>query len=104
MNRNLPTGRFVITAEVAPPLTASADVLIERVKPLQGLVDAVNVTDAASARPALSSFAAAAILVREGFEPVLQTTCRDRNRIALIGDLLRRGGTGRAQSSGAAWR
>ncbi|MBL8906838.1 MAG: methylenetetrahydrofolate reductase [Rhizobiales bacterium] len=88
LESKLAEGRFVITAEVAPPLTASADVLIERVKPLEGLVDAVNVTDAASARAALSSFAASAILVREGFEPVLQTTCRDRNRIALSSDLL----------------
>jgi methylenetetrahydrofolate reductase (NADPH) len=81
-------GKFVITAEVTPPLSASADALLARVAPLAGLVDAVNVTDAAAARPAMSSFAAAAILAREGLEPVLQITCRDRNRIALASDLL----------------
>jgi methylenetetrahydrofolate reductase (NADPH) len=81
-------GEFVVTAEVTPPLSASAEALLARVQPLAGLVDAVNVTDAASARPAMSSFAAAAILAREGVEPVLQITCRDRNRIALAGDLL----------------
>jgi methylenetetrahydrofolate reductase (NADPH) len=84
----LAAGQFVITAELVPPLTASAASIIERAKPLRGLVDAVNVTDAAGARAALSSLAAAAILVREGIEPILQITCRDRNRIALAGDLL----------------
>jgi methylenetetrahydrofolate reductase (NADPH) len=81
-------GEFVITAEIVPPLTVSATALIDRVKPLDSLVDAVNVTDAAGARPTLSSFAASAILAREGIEPVLQITCRDRNRIALVGELL----------------
>jgi methylenetetrahydrofolate reductase (NADPH) len=81
-------GEFVLTAEFVPPLTASAAYLVERVKPLRGMVDGVNVTDAAGARPALSSFAAAAILARERIDPILQITCRDRNRIALAGDLL----------------
>ena len=80
--------KFVITAEVSPPLSASADALIARVAPLAGLVDAVNVTDAPAARATMSSFAAAAILARHGLEPILQITCRDRNRIALAGDLL----------------
>jgi len=53
-----------------------------------GLVDAVNVTDAASARAAMGALPAAAIIVRAGVEPILQMTCRDRNRIALQGDLL----------------
>jgi methylenetetrahydrofolate reductase (NADPH) len=88
LESKLAGGAFVVTAEITPPLTSSATALLERVKPLRGLVDAVNVTDAASARPALSSFAAAAILAREGIEPILQITCRDRNRIALAGDLL----------------
>jgi len=81
-------GEFVVTAEVTPPLSASADVLLALAEPLAGLVDAINVTDAPGARTAMSSFAAAAILAREGLEPVLQITCRDRNRIALAGDLL----------------
>jgi len=88
LREKLARGHFVVTAEVTPPLSASAGALMRRVEPLRGLADAVNVTDAAGARPAMSSFAAAAILVREGIEPVLQTTCRDRNRIALAGDLL----------------
>jgi len=88
LETKLASGEFVITAEVAPPLAASTEVLLERVEPLIGLVDAINLTDAAGARPALSSFAAAAILAGEGIDPILQITCRDRNRIALAGDLL----------------
>jgi methylenetetrahydrofolate reductase (NADPH) len=86
--RLLAAGDFVVTAEVTPPLSADAGALIAKAAPLKGLADAVNVTDAAGARAAMSSFAAAAILVREGIEPVLQLTCRDRNRIAIAGDLI----------------
>lgn len=78
----------MITAELVPPLTACADVLRKKAQPLHGLVDAVNVTDAASARCSLSSLAGAAILAADGIEPVMQMTCRDRNRIAMTGDLL----------------
>jgi methylenetetrahydrofolate reductase (NADPH) len=88
LREKLARGSFVVTAELTPPLSASAEALRDRAAPLRGLVDAVNVTDAAGARPAMSSFAAAAILAADGFEPVLQITCRDRNRIALVGDLL----------------
>lgn len=84
----LARGDFVVTAELTPPLSAAREALLEKAAPLEGLVDALNVTDAAGARPALSSFAAAAILKAAGFEPILQATCRDRNRIALAGDLL----------------
>lgn len=56
--------------------------------PLRGRAHAINVTDAAGARTAISSLAAAAILRGAGYEPILQMTCRDRNRIALAGDLL----------------
>jgi len=81
-------GRFVLTAEVPPPLAAGADAMLTLAAPLRGRVDAINVTDAAGARTAMSSLAAAAILRGAGFEPILQMTCRDRNRIALAGDLL----------------
>lgn len=84
----LAQSRFVVTAEVTPPLSASAEGLLKRVEPLADLVDAINVTDAPAARPYPSSFAAAAILAREGIEPIAQITCRDRNRIALVSDLL----------------
>ena len=84
----LAQGAFVVTAEVTPPLAADQGALLDRAAPLRGLADAVNVTDAAGARVALSSLASAAILARAGFEPILQMTCRDRNRIAIAGDLL----------------
>src|SRR5436190_21713635 len=80
--------RFVITAEITPPVSCSAQDLLDKALPLAGLVDAVNVTDGASARAHLSAPIAAALLAREGLEPVLQLTCRDRNRIALEGELM----------------
>ena len=84
----LAEGRFALTAEIAPPLTADAQSLHELAAPLRGLVDGINVTDSAGARTAMSSVAAAALLQDAGFEAVLQVTCRDRNRIALASDLL----------------
>ncbi len=80
--------RFAITAEIAPPASCDADDLLRKAAPLRGLADAVNVTDGASARAHLSAPIAAALLVREGIEPILQLTCRDRNRIALEADLM----------------
>ena len=62
--------------------------LLDKALPLKGHLDAVNVTDGASARVHTSSLASAPILVANEIEPVLQFTCRDRNRIALMGDLL----------------
>ncbi len=88
LQRRTMTGEFAITAEVTPPLSASPDDLLSRAAPLKGRVDAVNVTDAPGARAAMGSLAAAAILINDGFDAVLQMTCRDRNRIALTGDLI----------------
>ncbi|MGC1843334.1 MAG: methylenetetrahydrofolate reductase [Pseudolabrys sp.] len=80
--------RFVITAEVTPPVSADRAELLDKALPLKGLADAVNITDGAGARPHLSAVTAAAMLVEQGIEPILQLTCRDRNRIALQSDLL----------------
>ena len=80
--------QFVITSEITPPISCNADDLLRKAEPLRGLADAVNVTDGASARAHLSAPIAAAILAREGIEPILQLTCRDRNRIALQADLM----------------
>ena len=82
------SGRFVITAEITPPVTCSPDELLAKALPLKGLADAVNVTDGAGARAHLGAMAAAVILAQNGIEPVLQLTCRDRNRLALQSDLL----------------
>ena len=80
--------QFAITAEIVPPVAASGELLLSEAENLRGLVDAVNVTDGAGATTTMSSFSASAILAGAGFEPVLQVTCRDRNRIALTADLL----------------
>jgi methylenetetrahydrofolate reductase (NADPH) len=88
LERALRSGRFVITAEITPPVSCSAEDLLQRAVPLRGLVDGLNVTDGASARAHMSAPVAAAFLAREGLEPILQLTCRDRNRIALQGELM----------------
>jgi 5,10-methylenetetrahydrofolate reductase len=84
----LKAGHFAMTAETSPPDAASADVVLNRVKCLKGIADAVNVTDGASARVHMSALAAAAIMAAEGIDPVLQLTTRDRNRLALQGDVI----------------
>jgi methylenetetrahydrofolate reductase (NADPH) len=84
----LRAGRFLITAEVAPPVSCSAADLLRKAAPLRGLADAVNVTDGAGARAHMSALAAAAILLDAGIEPILQITCRDKNRIALQSELI----------------
>jgi methylenetetrahydrofolate reductase (NADPH) len=88
LEERLRAGRFVMTAEVAPPVSSDAQDLLRKAAPLYGLADAVNVTDGAGARAHMSALAAAAILIGAGIEPILQITCRDKNRIALQGELL----------------
>jgi methylenetetrahydrofolate reductase (NADPH) len=86
--RLLASGRFAITAEVVPPVSTDPADVAARILPLKGLAAAVNITDGAGARAHLSSLAAAKIGLDHGVEPILQMTCRDRNRLALQGDLL----------------
>jgi methylenetetrahydrofolate reductase (NADPH) len=88
LQEKLKSGRFVITAEITPPVSMSPDDLLAKAAPLKGMADAVNVTDGAGARPHLGSLTAAGLLVQHGIEPILQLTCRDRNRIALQSDLI----------------
>jgi len=90
----LRTGRFAVTAEVAPPRGADVTGLRETARLLRGWVDAANVTDNQGARVRMSSLAGSAVLLAEGLDPVMQMTCRDRNRIALQSDLLAAGGLG----------
>jgi methylenetetrahydrofolate reductase (NADH) len=84
----LRSGAFVMTAETSPADGATASAVLARAGCLKGLADAVNVTDGAGARTHMSALAAAAILAHHGIEPVLQFTMRDRNRLALQGDLI----------------
>ena len=80
--------KFVFTAETSPPDSGNKKIIIEQVKYLEGLADAINVTDGAGAKSHMSALATAAILAQNGIEPILQFTTRDRNRIAIQGDLL----------------
>ncbi|MBS0533645.1 MAG: methylenetetrahydrofolate reductase [Proteobacteria bacterium] len=88
LQQKLDAGRFVITAEITPPVSFDRADLMAKAAPLKGLADAVNVTDGAGARPHMGSLAAAVILKQDGIEPILQLTCRDRNRIALQSELM----------------
>jgi len=84
----LERGDFVITAEMAPPKGIDFNHIKECARALKGRVDAVNVTDFQSAVVRASSLGGAKILLDEGLEPIMQITGRDRNRIAIQGELL----------------
>jgi methylenetetrahydrofolate reductase (NADPH) len=88
LQQKLDAGEFVVTAEVCPPKGSDCTEFLARAKALQGVADAINVTDNQGANMRISPLAAAALLVREGIEPIFQLTCRDRNRMALQSDLL----------------
>jgi len=88
LQARLRSGEFVVTAEITPPVSIDAAEFLRRAMPLKGLATAVNVTDGAGAKVHLSSLATAHFLVQSGIEPIFQMTCRDRNRLALQGDIL----------------
>ena len=88
LQSRLRSRQFVVTAEITPPVSTDPAEFLKRALPLKGLATAINVTDGAGAKVHLSSLAAAHFLVQSGLEPIFQMTCRDRNRIALQGDLL----------------
>ncbi|MEO1133474.1 MAG: methylenetetrahydrofolate reductase [Cyanobacteria bacterium J06639_1] len=81
-------GDFLITSEVAPPKGGDPAHMLEIVDKLRGRVHAINVTDSNRAVARMSPLAAAVLIQRAGIEPVMQLACRDRNRIALQGDLM----------------
>jgi methylenetetrahydrofolate reductase (NADH) len=88
LGRKLAAGKFVITAELTPPVSTDPTDFIAKALPLKELATAVNVTDGAGAKAHMSSVVAAHYLLQSGIEPILQMTCRDRNRIALQADLI----------------
>ena len=88
LRKSLNEKKFVFTAETSPPDSGSKVDVINQVNCLKGLADAINVTDGAGANSHMSALATAAIVAENGFEPILQFTTRDRNRIAIQGDLL----------------
>jgi methylenetetrahydrofolate reductase (NADPH) len=85
---SLESGAFTVTAEAGPPRGADAQALVRKVQPLLGLVTAVNLTDNQGATVRLSSWAGSLAVMEAGMEPIMQLTCRDRNRIALQSALL----------------
>ena len=92
--RVLRAGKFAVTAELAPPDSASAEDVYARARMFDGFVDGMNATDGSGANCHMSSVAMCALLTNVGYSPVLQISCRDRNRIAIQGDVLGAGAMG----------
>ena len=88
LEKALNSGRFVVTAELGPSRSANVDAMLRKAALLRGKVAAVNITDNARGTARLSSLAGCLALQEAGVEPVLQMSCRDRNRIALQSELL----------------
>ena len=84
----LDSGKFVITSEVAPPKGTNLEKLLHHIDLLKGKVDAINVTDHQSSVMRFPSLGGCLAIIEHGGEPIMQMTCRDRNRIALEADLL----------------
>ncbi len=80
--------KFVVTSELNPPKGTDLGSLFERAASLAGVVDAFNITDSHAARMSMAPMAVAHLLLDRGIEPIMQMTSRDKNRIALQGDLL----------------
>jgi len=88
LEKVLDKGEFAVTAELGPPSGPNAEEVKEKMEILRGSADAVNITDCQTAVVRLSSIASAIMLQQGGIEPVMQMTCRDRNRIAIQADIL----------------
>ena len=88
LEKVLKAGHFAFTGECGPPKGANVEHLKEKFEHLRGMVDAVNVTDNQTAVVRMSSAAASAIMVANGIEPNFQMVCRDRNRLAMMADVL----------------
>jgi 5,10-methylenetetrahydrofolate reductase len=88
LERVLRAGHFAVTGELGPPQSADGEVIHKKAVLLKGYCEAVNITDNQTAIVRMSSIGAGALVVQEGLEPVIQMTCRDRNRLAIQSDLL----------------
>ncbi len=88
LERVFAAGHFAITAELGPPKSADVEVIKTKAAYLKGQVDAVNITDNQTAIVRMSSIAAGFLAMQEGLEPIIQITCRDRNRLAIQSDVL----------------
>jgi len=88
LEKILSEGRFVVTAEIGPPKGSDAKKIRDKAEFLRNSADAFNITDNQTAVVRMSSFAGCVILLQMNMEPIMQMTCRDRNRIALQSDVL----------------
>lgn len=88
LERVLRAGHFAVTGELGPPQSADGEVIRKKAELLRGYCDAVNITDNQTAIVRMSSIGSGTIVLQEGLEPVVQMTCRDRNRLAIQADLL----------------
>ena len=88
LERILRRGEFAVTAELNPPDSANPEDVYERAAIFDGWVDGINAVDASGANCHMSSMGICALLTRMGYAPILQIACRDRNRIAIQGDVL----------------
>ena len=88
LEKVLKNGYFAVTAELGPPKNADAEVIRKKAAILKGSADAVNITDNQTAIVRMSSIGAAVLTWQTGLEPIMQMTCRDRNRLAMQADLL----------------
>ena len=88
LHKKLNSNEFIFTAETTPPDASDKNTLLEKVKPLLNVADSINITDSPGANVHMSSLTAAVILAQNNFDPIWQITVRDRNRLALQGDLL----------------
>ena len=88
LEKVLSEGKFAITAEVSPPITANTEELVKKLAMLKPYVDAVNFTDNPSSTPRMSSLACSLIALQQGVEPVMQIAARDRTRMGLQGEVL----------------
>jgi methylenetetrahydrofolate reductase (NADPH) len=88
LERVLRAGRFAVTAEIAPPDSADAQEVYDRARIFDGYVDAINATDGSGANCHMSSVGMCSLLTRRGYSMVMQISCRDKNRIAIQGDVL----------------
>ena len=84
----LDSGQFAVTAEIGPPKHSSAEGIRHHAEMMKAHVDATNITDNQTAIVRLSSIAAGVHVLNNGIEPIVQMTCRDRNRIAMQSDLM----------------
>ncbi len=88
LERILRAGSFAVTTELAPPDSADPEEVYARARVFDGYADAINATDGSGANCHMSSVAVCALLTRIGYAPVMQISCRDKNRIAIQGDIL----------------